>query len=315
MARPEVTTIRGFDPTARLFSIMNSFRDSVETDIAAGLLRLPIKRFRQLGGSSDAHLSFVTAGKQRRDMMSEARRTEIDLAQAVEEQETRSDNRMFELGLDKLQRREACSLRAASVPPTVRSNNRVRSSTGSGGDLLSGPRIESTIGRKSSRHLRSVAASFLLNLAKDSNVRSKSVHHSRASPSRSSESHVKRRLNVSGAEPLQIQILVPGHLIDRPVIERMRVVPKTWPAWIFDGGQPAARYRTPLQTNRPQTRAAQVRLQDKRIVSGAQEDAIVLLNARASGPLFAGGNRNLDLAVPTSFAIPTVVRAGRGSLK
>ena len=79
--------------------------------------------------------------------------------------------------------------------------------------------------------------------------------------------------------------------------------------------QAPTRNRAPFKTNGLEARASQVCLQDECIVSCAKQDAIIFLNHRHRRSYLLAVTVISIRAVPTSLATPTVVRAGRGSLK
>ena len=79
---------------------------------------------------------------------------------------------------------DSAEISTSRRPSAERSSNLRRNPGSNGGDCASGRRIFSTIGLNSSASRRSASASRFENSAQDATVRSRSVHHSSARPSR-----------------------------------------------------------------------------------------------------------------------------------
>ena len=188
---------RGLDSDRLALFDHDPLRLGHQPDLAAAASHRGFERARQGGRAAARHLRLGRARQQRRDMMPESAQPQVDLAQAVEEQQPGLDRRVLEFPCDEFQRRAVrwpqagagrrrCARAGGAAPPAAAAGN----------DLPSA-RMFSTIGTKSSCQRRSVAASFALNRAKEATVRSKSVHHWSARPSLGQQHDIELRLDDS----------------------------------------------------------------------------------------------------------------------
>jgi hypothetical protein len=79
-------------------------------DLAAVGAHRAFQRPGQRAGAAECHLGLGRTGQQGGDVMAEAGRAQVHLAQAVEEQQPRLDHRMFELAQHEFERRQPASL-------------------------------------------------------------------------------------------------------------------------------------------------------------------------------------------------------------
>ena len=82
-------------------------------------------------------------------------------------------------------------------------------------------------------------------------------------------------LDVDGAVPLEFEMGVPRHRRDRALEKGMRVVEKSRIARVFDGGQSAARQRRAIDRKHLKAGLAEISLEDKPVMAGAENDEIV----------------------------------------
>ena len=93
---------------------------------------------------------------------------------------------------------------------------------------------------------------------------------------------VERRLNVLSAETFEVELLVPGHLVDRAVVERVGVVEEAGTSGIFDRRQSASGDLSPFEADRLEASSPEVGLKNQGIVAGAEDYAVVSFVIRHS---------------------------------
>ena len=161
----------------------DALRLGQQPDVAAAFAHGGFERARERRGAAARHLRLGGARQQRRDVMAEAAHAQIDLAQAVEEQQAGLHRRIFEFPMHEFERRQRADLQqVASRPrffPVAR--GALRAAAAASGFPARG--CLCTIGTNSLCQRRNVSASRVLNSANDATVRSISVHHSSARPS------------------------------------------------------------------------------------------------------------------------------------
>ena len=126
-----------------------------------------LQRAGQRGRPADRHLRLGRAREQGGDVVAEPAHPQVDLAQAVEEEQPGPDRRVLELALHELQRREPADLEQQPPlgrplqqrPPPLRRQRAATSPRARGSSR--------TMGTKSSCHRRSAAASRSLSRAND----------------------------------------------------------------------------------------------------------------------------------------------------
>src|SRR6185436_7326768 len=74
----------------------------------------------------------------------------------------------------------------------------------------------------------------------------------------------------------QLEVAVPGHAVERAVVERVRIVEEARLPGVFHRGQAASGHVPPLQTQDLQARAAEIGLEDEAVVARAEDDPVVV---------------------------------------
>ena len=110
MPRADEFAVGGFDADRAAAFHDDALRLGHQAELAAGFAHRRFERARQRGGAAARHLRFGGAREQGGDVMAEAAHAQIDLAQPVEEQQSRPHRRMLELLLHELERRERAHL-------------------------------------------------------------------------------------------------------------------------------------------------------------------------------------------------------------
>ena len=82
---------------------------------------------------------------------------------------------------------------------------------------------------------------------------------------------------------LELEVRVPGGLPDGPVEEGMDVVEEAREARVFDGREAAARHVAPLEAEHLEPGPAEVGLQDEAVVTGAEDDPVVVAGSSRAG--------------------------------
>src|SRR5439155_7662225 len=87
--------------------------------------------------------------------------------------------------------------------------------------------------------------------------------------------------DIASTVTFQLQVTVPGHAGQGSMKERVGIVPETWHTWVLNSGQAAAWSRSSIHGKNPQPTARHVRLQDQRVVSRSENDAVILIGHRS----------------------------------
>ena len=191
------------------------------------------------------HLRLGGAREQRRDVMAEAAHAQIDLAQAVEEQQPGLHGRMLELLLHEFQRRQRAHFQQAAAGGAALKQAR-RSSGGSGGAPALGHQDV-----VHDRHELVLPAPQRLGVApaelRERRDRALDVGppFERAAIARQ-QRDVEFRLDVARAVPLELEVGVPRHRRDGALEEGVRVVQEARMARVFQRRKPAAGDRPAL---------------------------------------------------------------------
>ena len=244
----------GFDPDRAAAFDQDAPGLGHQPDLAARRAHRRFERARQRGRAAARHLRLGRARQQRGDVMAEAREPQVDLAQAVEEEETGLDGGMLELLLDELQRRQRAHF---EQPPAGAGARQQRA------PLLRRQRRRAALGRQDvahDRHELVVPAPQRVGVAAaeggergDRLVRI-GPPFQRASVA-GEQRDIELGLDVTGAVPFELEIGVPRHGGDRALEEGVGVVQEAGMARVFERAQSAARDRrgdrSPMSSGRP----------------------------------------------------------------
>lgn len=203
-------------------------------------------------------------------MVAEAAQPQVDLAQPVEEQQSRLHHRVLELALDELERGEGAGLqqktacgRFLQCPSTIIRMDRRAARLGA--EDLFHDRQERLAPSPQRGGVARAELRERLGGALEVGPPAQRI------AALEGERHVELRLDVPRATALEVELAVPRHLVERAVEERMDVVPVARPARILDRAEAAADAIAALQAEGLEPRPAQVGLEDEAVVPRPQE--------------------------------------------
>ena len=274
MPRAEDLASRGLDPDRATALDQNTPRLAQQPDLAAALAHGGFKCARHRSAAATRHLRLGGARQQRGDVMPEPAHAQVNLAQAVEEQEPGLDGRMFKFLMHELERGQRAHL------------HQVPAGSGSlkpGRAFFGWKRRRAALGDQDVAHDRHevgvpAAQSFRVAFAEGLERRDRALDvgppFERAAIA-GDERDVELRLDVLRAVPFKLEVRVPGHRRDGALEERVGVVQESRVARVFQGGEPTARHRLALKRECLEPGLAQVGLQDQPVVAGTEDDPVV----------------------------------------
>ena len=279
MPRPKELAVRGLHSRHPAALHQDALRGGAKPHLSAGFLDCAHQGSAEGGRSSTAHLRLALGGQKHRDVMAEPGQAQIDLAEAVEEEQARPDHRVLELPLHERERGEGARLEEQATfgaaleegSAAVRGKGR-RTGLGQEDPLHDGQEVFAPAAH-GVRVLRAEAA--------DRSRRSLEVGPPLEGVSAlQDEGHVQCGLDVGRLVTLQLEVRIPGSLPDGPVEEGMGVVEEARELRIFHGSEATARRVAPLEADHLEPGTREVRLQDQGVVTGAEQDPVVFLAHR-----------------------------------
>ena len=280
-ARHENIARLGLDADRAALLDQDAARRRRHQDVAAGLAHGAFQRHRQHVRAAHGHLRLRRAGEQGGDVVAEAAHPEIDLAQAVEEQQPRLDRRVGELALHEFKRRQRarCEQPAPGGAPfeeRAALGRRQRRRRRLGDQDVAHYRAERVVPalQRGGVPLRQRGERIVGALEIGPPLQRASVVQQ--------QGHVQLGFDVARAVAGDIEVSVPRHLGQRALEEAVGVVAKARVARVVYGLQPAADERPAFDRQHLEPSARGIGLEDQPVMPAAEDDSVIVGHGSAA---------------------------------